>query len=799
MTKPLPLRKLFSAHRPLLFSIFLFCSSLPCSLPAGAQAHSPGEAAVPPSRESAGVQEAVFLHTDKSFYLTGETLWFKAYVVDAATRQPSLLSRVVYVELLDGQERPALQAMVSVDSGDGSGSFLLPPSLSSGMYLIRAYTAWMKNFDAAYFFTAPLQVVNTTRRPDWASLAPPVKATVDLFPEGGRLVEGVASTVGFRLRDAAGRGVAGEGWVVENRGDTVVRFRPLGLGVGRFSLTPQKGAGYRAVVRLAGGDTVSAVLPPVGPPGWVLAVTETDKDRLQVRATNREAVLGTPLRLQASNRGALRLDLPKPVADGRATWTVEKTAVGEGVSRLVVVDASGQEVAGRLWFQEPRRRLSIGLTTDAKVYPRRSKVRLFVRTQGEDGVGLAAHLSVSVFLLDSLQAQVPLPAMDDYLFLGSALMEPVDSGAFSFRLTGATAVTNALLLTEEKGPASVAQPPVRYLPDFEGPVIRGRVVGRAGGEPVPGVLCYLSAPGERFYAGNAVSDARGELRFVGRGLYGPAEVVAQTHAADSGLRIELASPYWEKRTGRRLPPFVLPERWKDQLERRHLDVQVANRFAAPAGFALPVSGDTTLFYGQPDSRYRLDEYTRFPTLEEVMREVTAEVRVQKTGDSFRFRVVNLPYRRLFDEGPLMLLDGVPVFETSRLMQLDPLQVRQVDVVARTFFWGNTVNSGLVSYLTYEGNLANYHPGGGVDLLAYLGLQVPRTFVAPVYPAEAGAASREPDRRSVLLWEPALRTGPGGEAEVPFFTSDVPGRYAVLVQGLTPDGRVGKGWTVIDVN
>jgi hypothetical protein len=342
--------------------------------------------------------------------------------------------------------------------------------------------------------------------------------------------------------------------------------------------------------------------------------------------------------------------------------------------------------------------------------------------------------------------------------------------------------------------------PVAHLPEYEGPVIRGRVVRKESGEPVPGVLCYLSSPGERFYAGNTVSDAKGELRFVARGLYGPVDLVAQTAGADSSLRIELINPYSEKVPAFLLPSFSLPEKWKDQLASRHLDLQLASRFAAPAlqQFRLPAKSDTTPFYGQPDSRYVLDDYTRFPTMEEVMREVTAEVRLQTENGRYQLRVVNLPYRQHFDADPLVLLDGVPVFNTNKLLSFDPLKVKRIDVLARKYFWGNTVNSGLVSYLTYEGDLADFKPDPGVELLAYNGLQIPRVFSSPVYGAAEFRNSREPDRRQVLLWQPVVLTDAQGQGEVRFAASDVPGRYAVWVQGLAVGGRVGSGWTVIEV-
>src|SRR3977135_1295836 len=51
-------------------------------------------------------QEKVFVHTDKSFYVPGEIIWFKLYTVDARFHMPIDLSKVAYVEILDKNNTP---------------------------------------------------------------------------------------------------------------------------------------------------------------------------------------------------------------------------------------------------------------------------------------------------------------------------------------------------------------------------------------------------------------------------------------------------------------------------------------------------------------------------------------------------------------------------------------------------------------------------------------------------------------------------------------------------------------------
>jgi len=114
-----------------------------------------------PGLNNQPLREKVFAHTDKNFYLAGEILWFKLYDVSADSLKPIDLSNVAYVEILNANEKPVLQATVALDNGRGNGSFYLPSSITSGNYIFRAYTNWMKNFGADQYFQKDITIVNT--------------------------------------------------------------------------------------------------------------------------------------------------------------------------------------------------------------------------------------------------------------------------------------------------------------------------------------------------------------------------------------------------------------------------------------------------------------------------------------------------------------------------------------------------------------------------------------------------------------------------------------------------------------
>ena len=106
-------------------------------------------------------QEQIFVHTDKPYYVPGDTVWFRAHLVDAVTHTPISRSRYVYVELHDQQADTLMQRIIVKCDSDGvfANAILLPKTMKGGSYTLAAYTQWMRNFPAERFFYKELLVV----------------------------------------------------------------------------------------------------------------------------------------------------------------------------------------------------------------------------------------------------------------------------------------------------------------------------------------------------------------------------------------------------------------------------------------------------------------------------------------------------------------------------------------------------------------------------------------------------------------------------------------------------------------
>ena len=109
-------------------------------------------------------QEQIYVHTDKPYYVAGDTVWFRAHLVDAVTHTPISRSRFVYVELHDQQADTLMQRIIVKCDSDGvfANAITLPRGMKGGCYTLAAYTQWMRNFPAERFFYKQLVVVGTT-------------------------------------------------------------------------------------------------------------------------------------------------------------------------------------------------------------------------------------------------------------------------------------------------------------------------------------------------------------------------------------------------------------------------------------------------------------------------------------------------------------------------------------------------------------------------------------------------------------------------------------------------------------
>lgn len=751
------------------------------------------------------LQEKLYLHLDRPLYLTGETMWFKVYAVDGTYAQPLAQSAVVYVEVLDKNRRAVLQGKVPLAKAIGQGSFQLPSSLNSGSYTVRAYTSWMKNFSPEYYFHSPVTIVNTARASGVVSTLDTASYDVQFFPEGGNLVRGIASKVAFKVTDRAGRSIPVVGTLLDAQGKSLTTFKTLRFGMGAFTFTPAAEAAYTAVLKLPSGRIVSRKLPAVYRAGYVMHLEEAglQQIRIVVQTTDADA---DRVDLLGHARQQLTTATSAPIRNGQAEFLINKATLSEGISHFTVFNHRHQPVCERLYFQRPKQQLTIKAQLDKGQYATRQKVNLQLTT-ATASQPLPANLSVAVYRLDSLAA--PAPSITSYLWLASDLKGMVENPDYYFTSTEpeAAAATENLMLTHGwsrfrwEDVLANRLPAFQYLPELQSHLVRGRITHQGTGQPAPDITAYLSSPSRLIRLANSISARDGSIQFEVDDFYGTRDIVVQTNTQhDSTYAVEIFSPFSQQyATGVFSSVFTPYPRFKNAFTQRHVQAQVQNAYFRRYNnlYTLPDT-DSLAFYGMPDERYMLDDYTRFKTLEEVLREYVPGVKVRIKKDGFHFTVLDNPNRSIFSDPPLVLLDGMPVFNTNRIMAMDPLKIQKLEVLDSRYFQGRSMYSGIVSFTTYKGNLDGFPLDPKALVQEYEGMQLQREFYAPRYETPAQQQSRLPDLRNLLYWNPAVTTTSAARA-LEFYTSDQPGMYQVVVQGLAANGLSGSTSLAFEVS
>ena len=311
-------------------------------------------------------QQKAFLHTDKSVYHAGETIWLKAYVVNASTHLPDTLSTNLYVELLDQKGNTAYMLLLRSSNGVAHGEIDIHDSIPGGNYRFRVYTDWMRNFHEDFLYTQDIYIHNPieenfirrlnvlrNRRFNRDLAKKREEMQFAFFPEGGKLVAGLKNRVAFKAADALGAGVEAQGVLVDGGGKEIARFSTFFDGMGSFAFTPEQGKTYTAQIRFANGQQKRPRLPKAEAIGCLLSVQKSD-DGVHVGVeSNFDAVAGTfndTYYLLIHTRGqALHVEQFK-LEDRLYELRIPREDFPGGVSSIMLLDGEAKPLAERMVF-----------------------------------------------------------------------------------------------------------------------------------------------------------------------------------------------------------------------------------------------------------------------------------------------------------------------------------------------------------------------------------------------------------------------------------------------------------------
>ncbi|ATL48386.1 hypothetical protein COR50_15120 [Chitinophaga caeni] len=750
-------------------------------------------------------QQQLYVQTDKDTYLAGETAWLKLYCTIMAFKGLPDMSKVAYVEILDGNNAPVAQGKIGIDKGKGEGSLLLPLDIPSGHYTICAYTRWMQNFGEKAFFRKPVAIINTFEPLPVVDDVTRQLTSMKFVAVGNKLVDGLQTTVAFSFNDQYGKGLPAQAVLLGKEGEELLRFKAGDRGIGSFTFSPQKDQEYSALVTYRGKDTLFK-FPGVQEKG-TLVYTGTTKtnDVLEIKVAGNENVKSKYYYAVIHRDGKIK-HLARSNATGDSSFFyISFSWMYDGVNEITVLDEHYKVVGERLFFKPPGNKLNIDTKTAKAVYGKREKVDLALGTSDNLSKGIAADLSVKVYRLDSLTGVDPYDIETYYLFTSHLVGSQQDPRYYFSGQPGSMEQANDLLLVAGKNSIDWAQvfetqgrsdKKFIYPPELNGHILTGQVTLKSSGKPIRDEDIYISVPGKipRFYVTR--SDRNGNIAVELPGYYGDGEIVVQPADGRADAVININSPFYVHRKGGNTSlgnKLSIDKATLAALKQRHRQLQIVHTYFSDslARVEVPKEAlDSLPFFGNADEQFNLDDYTRFTTMEEVFREYVRTVMVRNWRDTLHLLALNNAKASpgFFNTDPLVLIDGVPIKNNKKFFAFDPLKLRKGTVMARPYFYNTSVSMGVVYLQTYKGDLAGFPLDNYVTIMDYNGIQYPKKFYSPDYSTQNN--KRLPDYRNLLYWQPRVKTDASGKGQLEFYTCDVAGEYLVVVEGTSDDGKLG---------
>ena len=773
--------------------------------------------------------EKAYLHLDKSWYTAGETIWLKAYVVDAARHQPDTLSKVLHVELLNGNNQLVARRNLRLEAGLAPGDVALPDSLTPGNYTLRAYTGWMRNAGPNFFYSRQVTIwpAAAAEAPDSKPAAVRARAAaarqlaqavatppdVQFFPEGGNLVAGLENTVAFKVTDFAAHGLDVEGKVFDAQNKPVAAFSSSHLGMGSFAFTPVAGQRYHAVLAPA-AVPLTVALPQVQASGYALHIITLTNDFLV--AIRRQGGSSGPILLLGQVRGTAAY-VGRGQITGTETFTarIPKSRFPAGIVHFTLFDGQGTPLAERLVFAQTDPGLHVTLTPDRPSYGARQPVRVRVAVANAAGEPVAANLSLAV--TDAGVADANAETIASHLLLTSDLAGYVEAPGYYFQNPTPETAQNldALLLTQGWRRFAWKNVLGNHAPEQEFGVERSvGVLGQIAqhnGKPVPGgkLILLQTVPTKLFMA----TTANQEGRFLFNGMSGcdTMRVTLQARTGRDGHNVELRLDPGPPVPPRPLVPLPLlvPSTLTDALTRSQEQRAIERKFrldttktillgGVTVTGAKAVASDPRRLY--PSTGATVLKVSDYPgsgsiTVLQMLQGRVPGVTVTGTGENTNVLIRGITS---FSGGssPLYLLDGVPV-DVSALAYFPASDAESIEVLkgGQAAIYGSRGSNGVIAVYSRRGSPAykpSTEPAPGVAVLRLPGYYCGREFYVPRYDAPKTNRDFPDARRSTLYWNPAVQTDAAGQAEVRFFTSDAKGAFQLRTEGLSRGGQSAQG-------
>jgi len=786
--------------------------------------------------------EKIYLHLDKPFYASGETIWFNAYEVNLATHIPSDESGVLYVDLISPGGEILMNKRLNINDSYADGNLEIPATYNTGTYRIRAYTNWMKNYDPDYFFDEPLNIYNSNEilNSKFSANEQALDYSIRFLPEGGHLISGIPAQVAFKAIDQHGKGIDVSGKIVDEQGVKLVEFETRHSGMGSFFFVPQIDKKYKAIVNYEGMKKTFE-LSQVKGIGYSLNVNNLRDKNIQIIVKSSPGLNDSEFYIIGQTRGILYHREKSKISTGNAIINIPKSKLPDGIFHITLFDNQHIPHCERLVFINHDQGINVNLETDNEIVRARDKIHLtFELTDQFDRAIRNTSFSVAVTDAGHLIKQQVSENILTNLLLSSDLKGNIQDPGYYFLSDDRETkiVLDLVMLThgwrrftwKEIFEDSLSDTPYSHENAIN---ISGSVKMGNTKNPLKNGYVNFFSLNENFPGfWSAFTDVEGNFQLKNLIIPDTLRVIAKSlndrgKPANINLNIQPIIPFETNQNDyQKYPPVIDADviRYLNRFEEKE-EVEASFDFSDRILLKeIKITGDRyrSNIYGEPDNVIQVDDNLR--TYSDIFQIIQGRVPgVSVTGQGLNTSITIRGISTFSGNNqPLIVVDGIPISNiesfgsslisgdsasaagaadmmesdisnvNSLLLSISPHEVDRIEILksgaSAAAFGIRGANGVILIYTRRGGDVINNSQVQGYTDLRFPGYSFVREFYAPAYdvPKEEHII---PDKRTTIYWNPSVTTNNLGKAEIEFFNSDDARSLQIDIQGVTDWGDI----------
>ncbi len=647
------------------------------------------------------------------------------------------------------------------------------------------------------------------------------QADVQFFPEGGNLVNGISSVVAFKAVGADGLGLEVNGQVFDSSNTKIADFTTQHLGMGSFTLSPEQGKTYYAVINYPDGSKRTLNLPQAQNTGYIMAITAAGKNhRVRVAASTDLATTGNAtINLIAQQGGKIYYAATALLNVDGFSASLPDSRFPAGIVQFKLFSGKGQPIAERLVFiNNDAALLNVNIASAKNTYTPHENTKINLHIQNNEGKPVLGSFSASVINEDKM----PTNGFNENTILSNILLTSdlqgyIEQPAYYFKPDDekAPADLDALMLTqgyrriEWKQLLGGSLPAIMYHAQT-GISVSGRVT--AYGKPVPGgkITMFTTQGGTMVL--DTVSDKDGKFSFNNLQFADSLEFTIQARTAKGAKDVEVVldrpatvNPSGPKVSNVMLTTPITAPAYANYLKSKQqqyqhdmkygLNGRTTNLKTVTIKAERPVLQHSSNLNGPgvANQVFMGDDVFKNKGCLNVLECLEGKlhgVDIVFVPGLFGGKFIAISMRR--GKEMQAIIDGVP----GDINDVNPNDVQSIEILnsqAYTAIYGGDGGNGIIlvdlKHGNDDGQFTRHIKAPGVITYSPKGLYVAREFYKPVYKAPFIAG--QTDNRSTIDWENNLVTDKDGNASFSYFNAASKGTYRVLVEGIDIDGHLGR--------